>query len=82
MFDRVSFSATKEALRLVNILDSVIRWHDNLLKHRSVSANLRGTLCTIKLGRGSPQGNIIKDGMELGAANGVEEIANQSGRIC
>jgi len=58
-FDRVSFSALKEALTQANLPDCIVHWYDNLLRNRSVTAEVRGVTRTIRPGRGSPQGGIL-----------------------
>jgi len=58
-FDRVSFDALKEALIQANLPDCIVNWYDNLLRHRSVTADIRGATRTIRPGRGSPQGGIL-----------------------
>jgi len=58
-FDRVSFSAMKEALEEHYMPNCIVGWYDNLLRNRSVTADLRGATRTVRPGRGSPQGGIV-----------------------
>ena len=58
-FDCIKFQAAKEAMLRKNIPNSIIRWYDNLLKGRVVTANMQGCDASILPARGSPQGGVL-----------------------
>ena len=58
-FDSISFDSAESAMRRAGIPQNIIRWYDNILRGRRVSADLQGETATVRPGRGSPQGGIL-----------------------
>jgi len=58
-FDSISFDSAKAAMERVGIPQNIVRWYDNILRGRRVSADLQGEQATVCPGKGSPQGGIL-----------------------
>ncbi len=58
-FDNIRFEAARRCMEIQKIPYNIIRWYSNLLKSRSVLAQVQGIVKTIKPSRGSPQGGVL-----------------------
>ncbi len=58
-FDNIRFEAARRCMETQKIPYNIIRWYGNLLKSRSVLAQVQGLEKTIKPSRGSPQGGVL-----------------------
>jgi len=58
-FDNISFDGALRALWEEGIDDDIASWYDNILRHRSVSATVKGVSKTVRPTRGSPQGGVL-----------------------
>ncbi len=58
-FDNIRFEAARRCMETQKIPYNIIRWYGNLLKSRSVQAQVQGLEKTIKPSRGSPQGGVL-----------------------
>ncbi len=58
-FDNIRFEAARRCMETQKIPYNIIRWYTNLLKSRSVLAQVQGIQKTIKPSRGSPQGGVL-----------------------
>ncbi len=58
-FDCIRFEAAEECMRSKGIPNNIIRWYMNLLKGRTVQAEIQGQKTHIVPRRGSPQGGVL-----------------------
>ena len=58
-FDRIRYTSAERAMVAKNIPENIIKWYNNLLRNRSITADIQGTKKTIRPTQGSPQGGVL-----------------------
>ena len=58
-FDCIKFDAAQTCMERKNIPKNIITWYVNLLRNRTVTAEVQGFSATICPARGSPQGGVL-----------------------